>query len=90
MEINKIPMNVYAETHMDLNDKYLSQLLATIELIRRGNVNGEEFSNHSFGWQSSDLPQIGTFIPFIQKLYDKFIDFCKCIKGFIFSYLSFC
>ena len=88
MEINKIPMNVYAETHMDLNDKYLSQLLATIELIRRGNVNGEEFSNHSFGWQSSDLPQNGTFIPFIQKLNDKCIEFCKSIKGFKFTDLT--
>tara|TARA_Y100001973_G_C5175760_1_gene321803 strand:+ start:1071 stop:1643 length:573 start_codon:yes stop_codon:yes gene_type:complete len=88
MDLNKIPVNLYAETQMDLKDKYISQLLATIELIRRGNIDGEKFSNHSFGWQSSGLPQSGTFLPFIQKLNDKCIEFCNSIENFKFTDLT--
>ena len=36
---------MYAETQMDFTDEYLFQLLATIELFRKGNKNGVTFSN---------------------------------------------
>jgi len=41
--------HVYAESYLDLNENYLAQLKASIELMRRGNINGEAVSNFEFG-----------------------------------------
>ena len=35
-----MPLNMYAEADMDFNEKYLSQLLGMVELLRRGNKDG--------------------------------------------------
>jgi|TARA_Y100000114_G_scaffold132039_1_gene130581 uncharacterized protein (TIGR02466 family) len=80
-----MPSNIFAETDMQFNDKYLSQLLGMVELLRRGNKNGVEFSNTGFGWQSDGLPQNGVFIPFIQNVTEKCNDFCKQVPNFKFS-----
>ena len=80
-----VPGHVYGVTQMKFNDKYLSQLLSTIELIRRGDVNGAALSNAQFGWQSSGLPMNGVFIPFLQSIDEQCFKFCKSIKKLKFS-----
>ena len=37
--------HIYGESFLNLNDGYISQLKATIELMRRGNINGRAISN---------------------------------------------
>ena len=80
-----MPLNMYAEADMDFNEKYLSQLLGMVELLRRGNKDGVSHSNTTFGWQSEGLPQNGVFMPFIQKVTEKLEDFCKSIPKFKFN-----
>jgi uncharacterized protein (TIGR02466 family) len=77
-----MPSHVYGQTQTNLNKKYISQLLATIELLRRGDINGAEFSNVTFGWQSSNLPMNGVFIPLLQTINEKCLKFCRSIKNF--------
>ena len=48
--------HIYGESFLDFNDNYISQLKATIELMRRGDVNGRAVSNQQFGWQSDTYP----------------------------------
>ena len=76
---------MYAETQMDFTDEYLFQLLATIELFRKGNKNGVTFSNTFFGWQSEKLPLDGIFSFFIENLTNKCESFAKNIKNFKYS-----
>ena len=60
MKVNYInPQNIFGETFLDFDDNYLKQLIASIELIRRGNINGRAFSNLEFGWQSNFIPESG-------------------------------
>ena len=59
IEIN--PANIYGEDFLDLSNNYLQQLEASIELMRRGDINGVTFSNNGFGWQSDMLPNVGPF-----------------------------
>ena len=44
------PAHVYGQDYLGLNQDYLNQLTSSIELIRRGNINGQELSNYEFGW----------------------------------------
>ena len=85
MKVKQLPRNVFAETDMNFNDKYLSQLMGMVELIRRGEKNGVAFSNKGFGWQSSGLPHNGVFIPFLQNLTDKCNEFCSQLEHFKFK-----
>ena len=85
MKVKELPRNVYAETDMQFNDKYLSQLIGMVELMRRGEKDGVAFSNTEFGWQSSGLPHNGVFIPFLQNLTVKCNEFCKQLKNFKFK-----
>ena len=55
------PSNIYTETSLGLNRNYILSLINTIELFRRGDVNGAEKSNTTFGWQSHSLPHDGLF-----------------------------
>ena len=48
--------HVFGETYIDLEKAYIEQLIASIELLRRGDVDGRAISNLSFGWQSQDIP----------------------------------
>ena len=53
--------HIYAESYLNFTEEYLSQLKASIELMRKGNVNGNTVSNSEFGWQSNVLPHSGPF-----------------------------
>ena len=48
--------HVFGESYIDIEKEYREQLIASIELLRRGDVNGRAVSNFSFGWQSQDIP----------------------------------
>jgi len=69
--------HVYAESYLDLNENYLAQLKASIELMRRGNINGEAESN--------TLPHSGPFEELTKKITEKAFIFCKNLKDFNFS-----
>ena len=62
------PAHVYGQDYLGLNQDYLNQLTSSIELIRRGNINGQELSNYEFGWQSDNLPQSGPFEKITQEI----------------------
>ena len=51
--------HVYTDSSLDLDQNYLTQLKASIELMRRGDINGNTASNWDFGWQSDMLPHSG-------------------------------
>ena len=73
MKVNYInPQNIFGETFLDFDDNYLKQLIASIELIRRGNINGRAFSNLEFGWQSNFIPDSGPFEKFILTIENNF------------------
>ena len=75
IEIN--PANIYGEDFLDLSNNYLQQLEASIELMRRGDINGVAFSNNGFGWQSDMLPHVGPFETLTQKIVSSAYEFCK-------------
>jgi len=73
------PPNVYGETRLGLQKNYRNNLLATIELMRRGNTDGQAFSNYSFGWQSQFLPLVGIYDPLVEAIIQKAFIFLKNI-----------
>jgi len=77
--------HVYAESYLDLNENYLAQLKASIELMRKGNIDGKAISNFEFGWQSNKLPHSGPFEELTKKITKKAFIFCKNLKYFNFS-----
>ena len=77
--------HVYAESSLDLHQNYLTQLKSSIELMRRGDVNGNTASNWDFGWQSDMLPHSGPFEELTKKITEKAFVFCKNLKNFNFS-----
>ena len=81
------PLNVYGSDFLGFDQNYLNQLEASIELIRRGNIDGNElqFSNTEFGWQSRDLPQDGPFEKLTQGISKQCFDFCNNINNFKIS-----
>ena len=76
------PLNVYGFDFLGFNQNSLNQLRASIELIRRGNINGRTYSNNEFGWQSQDLPQNGPFEKLTQQITKQCFDFCNNINSF--------
>ena len=83
--IEIFPQHLYEKTFLGFNKDYLSQLQASIELIRRGDINGRRISNSEFGWQSDHLPQDGPFEPLTQQITKKAFECCKDLKDFNFS-----
>ena len=79
------PQHVYEKHFLEFNKNYLNQLQASIELIRRGDINGRSISNSQFGWQSDSLPQDGPFNLLTQQITKKAFEFCKNLKDFNFS-----
>ena len=77
--------HVYGESNLGLHENYLTQLKASIELLRRGNINGKVNSNWDFGWQTEMLPHSGVFEEITQKITEKAFIFCKNLKNFSFS-----
>jgi len=77
--------NLMFECFLDFNKNYLNQLQASIELIRRGDIEGEGKSNLEFGWQSDELPQNGPFEILTQQITKKAFECCKNLKDFKFS-----
>jgi len=82
------PNHIYGEDYLGLDENYLTQLKSSIELVRRGNIDGKSYSNSEFGWQSNDLPQSGPFEKLTQKITKKAFEFCKKIDGFDFNKVS--
>ena len=58
---------------------FRNNLLATIELMRRGNKDGQAFSNYGFGWQSQFLPLVGIYEPLVEAITQKAIIFLRNI-----------
>ena len=79
------PQHVYEKHFLEFNKNYLNQLQASIELIRRGDINGRSISNSQFGWQSDSLPQDGPFNLLTQQITKKAFEICKNLKDFNFS-----
>jgi|TARA_R110002020_G_scaffold183173_1_gene379164 uncharacterized protein (TIGR02466 family) len=77
--------HIYAESYLNFTEEYLSQLKASIELMRRGNVDGNTVSNSEFGWQSNVLPHSGPFEKLTKKITEKAFVFCKNLKNFNFG-----
>jgi uncharacterized protein (TIGR02466 family) len=77
--------HIYGESFLNLNDGYISQLKATIELMRRGNINGRAISNREFGWQSDNLPHTGPFELLVKKIKEKAYNFCNNLENFQFK-----
>ena len=77
--------HIYGESFLDFNDNYISQLKATIELMRRGDVNGRAVSNQQFGWQSDNLPHTGPFELLVKNIEDGAYNFCSNLKNFKFK-----
>jgi uncharacterized protein (TIGR02466 family) len=78
--------HLFSKCSLNFDTNYLNQLRASIELIRRGDVQGHRKSNIEFGWQSSDdLPQSGPFEILTQQITKKAYEFCKNLKNFNFS-----
>jgi len=77
--------HLVSECFLDLDTNYLNQLHASIELIRRGDTQGESKSNSEFGWQSDELPQNGPFENLTQQITKKAFECCKNLKNFKFS-----
>ena len=86
MKPNAIFMShIYAESYLNFTEEYLSQLKASIELMRRGNIDGNAVSNSEFGWQSDVLPHSGPFEKLTKKITKKAFVFCKNLKNFNFN-----
>ena len=83
--IEIFPQHVYEKNFLQFDKNYLSQLQASIELIRRGDINGREISNTQFGWQSDNLPQNGPFEILTQQITKNAYKFCENLKNFNFS-----
>jgi len=79
------PQHVYEKHFLEFDTNYLNQLQASIELIRRGDINGRSKSNTEFGWQSDALPHDGPFQFLTEQITKKSFQFCKNLKNFIFS-----
>ena len=77
--------HIFSKCFLDFDKSYLNQLQASIELIRRGDINGRAISNLEFGWQSDGLPQNGPFEILTQQITKKAFKFCKSLKNFNFS-----
>ena len=77
--------HVYKKHFLEFNTNYLNQLQASIELIRRGDINGRSISNSEFGWQSDSLPQDGPFQFLTEQITKQAFEFCKNLKNFNFS-----
>ena len=73
------PPNVYGETRLGLQKNYRNNLLATIELMRRGNKDGQAYSNYGYGWQSQFLPLVGIYEPLVEAITQKAIIFLRNI-----------
>ena len=80
-----LPSHIYGEDFLSLDQNYLNSLKASIELMRKGHVNGEAVSNFQFGWQSNNLPHSGLFEKLTQKITKTTFLFCKNIKNFKFK-----
>lgn len=78
--IEIFPSHVYGKSFLGLDNNYLKQLETSIELMRRGDVNGKAYSNTSFGWQSDVLPQSGPFEKLTQELTKSSLNFCKKLR----------
>jgi uncharacterized protein (TIGR02466 family) len=78
-------MGLYGETILNLDESYIKQVRDSIELLRRGDVEGRMVSNVNFGWQSGFLPQTGPFEKLTQKICTEAFDFCKNLKKFEFK-----
>ena len=74
--------HIYEKHFLEFNTGYLNQLQASIELIRRGDINGRSISNTQFGWHSASLPQDGPFQFLTQQITKKAFEFCKNLKNF--------
>jgi uncharacterized protein (TIGR02466 family) len=79
------PQNIYKKSYLKFNKKYLADLQASIELMRRGDVRGRNVSNIEFGWQSDNLPHSGPFEPLTQHITKAAFNFCKDLKNFEFK-----
>ena len=66
------PQNIFQKSNLGLDKNYLNKLHSSIELMRRGDVNGTMISNVEFGWQSKALPQTGPFENLTQKIIKVF------------------
>ena len=78
--------HVFGETYIDFEKAYIEQLIASIELLRRGNVNGRAFSNFSFGWQSQDIPVTdGVFKKIALEIENAAKIFCDTIDGLTYQ-----
>ena len=77
--------HIYGESFLGLNVNYLNQLKASIELMRRGNIEGRMVSNVEFGWQSDGLPQSGPFEKLTQEITKKAHLFCSNLENFKFT-----
>jgi len=74
--------HVFGESYIDFEKAYIEQLIASIELLRRGDVNGRAISNLSFGWQSQDIPITdGVFKKIALEIENSAKIFCDTIDG---------
>ena len=80
-----LSQHLYGETYLGFDKNYLNKIESSIELFRRGNVNGRVVSNNSFGWQSDMLPEDGVFLNLTQSILKKIFIFCKEIDQLKFS-----
>jgi uncharacterized protein (TIGR02466 family) len=87
--IEIFPQNIFQKSNLGLDKNYLNKLHSSIELMRRGDVNGTMISNVEFGWQSKALPQTGPFENLTQKIIKEAYSFCKNLKNFNFSKIEF-
>ena len=86
MKVKEIfAQHIFSKCFLDFDTNYLSQLQASIELIRRGDVQGAVISNREFGWHSKGLPQNGPFEILTQQITKKAYEFCKELKNFNFN-----
>tara|TARA_R100001591_G_scaffold93043_1_gene98891 strand:+ start:225 stop:797 length:573 start_codon:yes stop_codon:yes gene_type:complete len=86
MKVKEIfPQNIYGDCFLNLEDNYINKLVASIELLRRGDIEGETFSNNSFGWHSSNIPQGGVFQNLTEAITKKSYEFCKNMSNFNFN-----
>ena len=78
--------HVFGESYIDIEKEYREQLIASIELLRRGDVNGRAVSNFSFGWQSQDIPTAkGIFKKIASKIESAAHIFCNTIEGLYYQ-----
>lgn len=82
------PSHVYGETFLGHSSYDLKNIETSIELIRRGDVNGSSYSNTEFGWQSRCIPQGGAFENITQRICAEAYDFIKQLESFNFSKIT--